>query len=73
MLVLTRKHHEAVVIGEDDGLDPLVKVTVLDIGNGKVKLGFEAASGIPVHRWEVWKRIQNEGVAGSSSGTPLPR
>ena len=35
----------------------LLKVTVLDAQNGKVKLGFEVEAGVPVHRMEVWERI----------------
>jgi carbon storage regulator CsrA len=35
----------------------LIKITVLEIGIGKVKLGFEADGDIPVHRMEVWERI----------------
>jgi len=56
MLVLTRKIQEAVVVGDDSGFDRLLKVTVLDVKPGRVKLGFEAAVGLPVHRWEVWQR-----------------
>jgi carbon storage regulator CsrA len=36
----------------------LLKVTVLAIERGKVRLGFEAAGDIPVHRLEVWERIR---------------
>jgi carbon storage regulator CsrA len=57
MLVLTRKSQEAVVVGGSDGFERLLKVTVLDIRGGKVRLGFEVDAAIPVHRWEVWERI----------------
>jgi carbon storage regulator CsrA len=57
MLVLSRKSQETVVVGGADGLDRLVTVTVLEIGAGKVRLGFEAPDAIPVHRGEVWDRI----------------
>lgn len=57
MLVLTRKNQESVVMGGGGGLESLLKVTVLEIAGGKVKLGFEVAADIPVHRWEVWQRI----------------
>jgi carbon storage regulator len=57
MLVLSRKSQETVVVGEAGGLDRLVTVTVLEIGAGKVRLGFEAHDAIPVHRGEVWDRI----------------
>ena len=60
MLVLSRKRGDSVAVGEpSSGLQP-VKVTVLEIRQSQVKLGFEAPSDVPVHRWEVWERIQAE-------------
>jgi len=59
MLVLTRKSQEAVVVGSADYLERMLKVTVLEIYGGKVKLGFEAATDILVHRWEIWERIRS--------------
>ncbi len=58
MLVLTRKCQEAVVVSGADGLNVMLKVTVLGIDRGKVRLGFEAAEDVPVHRLEVWERIR---------------
>lgn len=55
MLILSRKTREAVVVG--DGLNRLLKVTVLDVRDGLVKLGFEANADLPIHRLEVWERI----------------
>jgi carbon storage regulator len=57
MLVLTRKCQEVVVVGDADGFNVLLKVTVVGIEQGKVRLGFEAAEKVPVHRLEVWERI----------------
>ena len=57
MLVLTRKSQESVVVGGSDGLERMLKVTVLDIQRGQVRLGFEADADVPVHRLEVWERI----------------
>ncbi len=67
MLVLSRKPLEAVVVGGADGLKQLLKVTVLEVKNGSVRLGFEAAADVPIHRWEIWERIQNEGLPSKSS------
>jgi carbon storage regulator len=61
MLVLTRNNLESVIVGGSDGFDHMLKVTVLEIGHGKVRLGFEANADIPVHRSEVWERIQATG------------
>jgi carbon storage regulator CsrA len=66
MLVLARKSREAVVIGGVEGFPRLLKVIVLEISHGKVKLGFDVAADVPVHRLEVWERIQAEG------GTDIP-
>jgi carbon storage regulator CsrA len=57
MLVLSRKSHESVVVGGGGGLTRLVKITVLAIVGGKVKLGFEVDADIPVNRHEVWERM----------------
>jgi carbon storage regulator len=61
MLVLSRKAEESVVIGRPDSLEQLLKVTVIEIKNGRVRLGFEAAAKIPVHRLEVWERMRAGG------------
>jgi carbon storage regulator len=60
MLVLTRKSQEAVVVGGTKGFERMLKVTVLEITGGKVRLGFEVDKEVPVHRWEVWERIRAE-------------
>jgi len=64
MLVLSRKNHESVVVGGDDGFHRLLKVTVLGIHGANVKLGFEVDTDVPVHRSEVWERINAEGPSG---------
>jgi carbon storage regulator len=67
MLVLSRKSRESVVVGGADGFDRLLKVTVLGIKGASVKLGFEVDSSIPVHRSEVWERINGNGREGSQT------
>jgi carbon storage regulator CsrA len=57
MLVLSRKNRESVVVGGGGGFQGLLKVTVLDIALGRVKLGFEVDGDIPVHRLEIWERM----------------
>jgi len=63
MLVLTRKSGEGIRIGED------VKVVVVEVKDNQVKLGIEAPHACPVHREEVYLRIQEENIraAGLSS------
>jgi carbon storage regulator CsrA len=58
MLVLTRKNLEAVVVGGANGFEPLLKITIVEIAHGKVRLGFEARDDVPIHRLEVWERIR---------------
>ena len=58
MLVLSRKLQEAVVVGGTAGFERMLKITVLEIVNGKVKLGFDVDKDVPVHRLEVWERIR---------------
>ena len=58
MLVLSRKSNESVVIGGHNPMERLLKVTVLQISGGRVKLGFEVNDDVPVHRLEVWEKIQ---------------
>lgn len=61
MLVVTRKSQESVVVGGSRGFERLLKVTVLQIGGGRVRLGFEIDADVPVHRSEVWERINARG------------
>jgi carbon storage regulator len=73
MLVLSRKSREAVVVGGSDGFPGVMRVTVLGIKGANVKLGFEADADVPVHRSEVWERINGNGEAeGLTSGPALP-
>ena len=58
MLVLSRKSRESVVVGGSGGFQRLLKVTVLAIKGANVKLGFDVDGDVPVHRSEVWERIQ---------------
>jgi carbon storage regulator len=64
MLVLSRKCQEAIAVGEAVGPEPLLKVTVLEIKSGNVRLGLEAGAGLLIHRWEVWERIRTGDVPG---------
>ncbi len=55
MLVLERKLGESIFIGDD------IIVTVTNIRGDKVRIGIDAPREVPVHRGEVYERIQ-EGV-----------
>jgi carbon storage regulator len=60
MLVLARKSPESVVIASANDLQELVRVTVVGISRGKVKLGFAASNDLAIHREEVWERVCQE-------------
>lgn len=70
MLVLSRKSQQSVMVGGSAGFERLLKVTVLEISSRTVSLGFEVDKDVPVHRSEVWERIQAEGEAESPTCDP---
>jgi carbon storage regulator len=55
MLSLTREKGERIMIGDD------IIVEVVDVGYGKVRLGFIAPAEIPIHRLEVWEALKRDG------------
>ena len=70
MLVLSRKPEESVVVGRPHSIERMLKITVLGIRGGQVRLGFEASTDFPVHRWEVWERIRANGGQHSLPAEP---
>ena len=60
MLVLSRKSQESVKVGGSRCFEHILKVTVLEINGGSVRLGFDVDTDVPVHRLEVWERICDE-------------
>jgi carbon storage regulator len=52
MLVLTRRIGESLVIGDN------VTMTVLGIKGQQVRIGIDAPQDVPVHREEIYTRIQ---------------
>lgn len=70
MLVLTRKNRESVVIAGPDETQVVLEITILEIEGGRVRLGFQADTRMPIHRREVWDRICNgDGhAAGNGAG-----
>ena len=53
MLVLSRKAEESMYIGDD------IKITVLDIRGGQVRIGITAPQDVKIHREEVYNRISS--------------
>ncbi len=54
MLVLTRKSGQSIRIGKD------IIITVLENSASQIKLGINAPQEVPIHRSEVYERIQSE-------------
>jgi len=71
MLVLSRKSLQSIVVGRTGGREPLLKVTVLEIKSGSVRLGFEGPPEVPVHRLEVWERIRAADESEDPAGGPV--
>lgn len=60
MLVFTRKHGESFKIGDD------VTVTILGIHGQQVRVEIEAPKTIPVHRLEIYNRIEIEKITNGN-------
>ena len=54
MLVLTRKAGEGIIIGDD------IKITVVELKGGGVRIGIDAPREMKVHRQEVFDKIKLE-------------
>jgi carbon storage regulator len=60
MLVLTRRPGEQIVIGNG------IRLTVVSVGPGRVKLGIEAPADVRIDRQEVHAKIQQEQAESSA-------
>lgn len=54
MLIVTRRVGERLFIGND------IIVTVLAVNGNQVRVGIDAPKEVPVHREEIYERIQGE-------------
>ncbi len=70
MLVLKRRHHEGVTLQTAAG--ERIRVSVVEIRPYEIKLGFEAAASVIIHRDEVWTEIEAERTSVPSAVQPLP-
>ncbi|MGO9016484.1 MAG: carbon storage regulator CsrA [Dissulfurispiraceae bacterium] len=52
MLVLTRKTGQIINIGDD------IRIKIVDVGNGMVKLGIEAPRELPIFREELYEKLK---------------
>jgi carbon storage regulator len=58
MVIVSRDAGQSIVIGND------VKVTVLGIDEGRVRISVEAPRGVGVHREEIYRRMAKGPCAG---------
>jgi carbon storage regulator len=54
MLIVTRRIGERIMIGSD------INVTILGVHGLQVRVGIDAPKNVPVHREEIYRRIQRE-------------
>lgn len=57
MLILTRKKDESIII------DGKIEIKIIEIEDGKVRIGIEAPRDIDIMRKELYEKIQEENLA----------
>ena len=67
VLVLTRKPKQRIMIGDD------VEIILLSAAGGKVRLGIQAPSDVPVYRTEIYTEIRRERRAETIGPARIPR
>lgn len=66
MLVLTRKTNEEIIIGDN------IRITIVEVAPGRVKIGVDAPKSVRVDRAEVHEKKQQEAAAAPPPAvTPL--
>ncbi len=65
MLVLTRRPDESIVIGNN------IKITIVSVGPGRVKIGIEAPPHVRIDRQEIHEKIErNADVLAALTASP---
>ena len=65
MLILSRKKDESIII------DGNIEIKIVEIEDGKVKIGIDAPRNIDIMRKELYKRIQEENLAAVNTNVNL--
>lgn len=65
MLILTRKKNESVII------DGNIEVKIIELEDGRVKIGIEAPKEIEILRKELYDGMQEENKAAVNVGSKL--
>ena len=61
MLILSRKKDESIII------DGNIEVKILEVEDGKVRIGIEAPQDIDIFREELYKSIQEENIEAAKT------
>ncbi len=61
MLILTRKKDESIII------DGNIEIKIVDLDDGRVRLGIEAPRNIEILRKELYDKIQEENKAAANT------
>lgn len=61
MLILSRKPGETIRAGKEGEFT----ITVLSVHGNQVRVGINAPRDVPVHRQEIFERIQQETAGGT--------
>lgn len=65
MLALTRKVDQGIVINGN------IEIKVLDVQDGKVRLGISAPKDVSIHREEIYLEIENENKAAATDNKEI--
>ena len=51
MLIFTRFEGDRAIV------DDIIRVTIVEVQGGRVRLGFEAPKNVVIHRENVWEKV----------------
>lgn len=61
MLILTRKKDQSIVVNDS------IEISIVEIEDGKVKIGINAPKEVSIHRKEVFDKIKSENQKATES------
>ncbi|MER3412779.1 MAG: carbon storage regulator [Armatimonadota bacterium] len=61
MLVLSRREHQSIMIGDD------IEIVVLDIRGEQVRLGIRAPKDVTILRQEIYAQVQQQNVEATET------
>jgi carbon storage regulator len=61
VLVLSRREHQSIMIGDD------IEIVVLDIRGEQVRLGIRAPKNVTILRQEIYAQVQQQNVEATET------